>query len=371
MKRFRWRSILSVAVAAVVAAGGVGAPAAASGNASSAAASSPCGAAPTGPVVGYAPGNKLVVTQGSDGCLTLNGGVNYKYTATQFLKVEITSQFGLADPQMLELATGVTFAEVDAKLDQSDNGGTDGAAGIRWFTGTRQVSGKAFLRGGTGTPGSPTQPSTLSFERTLVAGTYYYAQMRIAGDIKPSTTARKFVVDGGPVAMFSPLVQRLTVANPNPNNGYSDSFSAYNSFGGADSREIKTNSLITVANSTGGIAPVSQRELHFFQWTQVTPGTTNEQVCASYSGGPSRFVVGGGSQTFGTLSSGNLVHYKLTVPPGLYWVTSWIPDGDSGTSHALEHPLDHPARCEGVIVLVVSQYTPRPAASKAQYDLAG
>lgn len=351
--------------------GGLGAPAAASGNASSAAASSPCGTAPTGPVVGYAPGNKLVVKQDANGCITLNDGVNYKYTATQFLKVVVISQFGLADPQMVELATGVTFTEVDAKLAEANQGGATGAAAIRWFTGTRQVSGKAFFRGGLGTPGSPQQPSMISFERTLVAGTYHFAQMRIDEDIKPSTTARSFVVDGGPVAMFSPLSQRLTVTNPNPNNGYSDGFSAYNSVYGANNKQIKTNALITVANSTGGIAPVSQRELHFFQWTQVQPGTTNEQVCASYSGGPNRFVAGGGSQTFGTLSPGNLVHYKLTVPPGLYWVTSWIPDGDSGTSHALEHPLDYPARCEGTIVLVVAEYGPAANVNQAQYDLAG
>jgi len=369
VNRFRWRSVLSVAVAAVLAIGGLGTPAAASGNASGVAASTPCGTAPTSPIVGYAPGNKLVVKQDDRGCITLNDGVNYKYTATQFLKVVIISQFGPADPQMVELATGVTFTQVDAKLAEANQGGATGAAAIRWFTGTRQVSGKAFFRGGLGTPGSLQQPSMISFERTLVAGTYHFAQMRIVDNIKPSTTARSFVVDSGPVAMFSPLVQRLTVTNPNPNNGYSDGFSAYNSFGGADSREIKTNSLITVANSTGGIAAVSQRELHFFQWTQVQPGTTNEQVCASYSGGPSRFT-GGGSQTFGTLSSGNLVHYKLTVPPGLYWVTSWIPDGDSGISHALEHPLDTLARCEGVIVLVVSQYTPKAAAGKSKYDLA-
>lgn len=359
--------MLSAAVAAVVAASGV----AVSAASPSVAAAPVCGAAPTGPAVGYAPDNRLVVTQDSAGCITLNGGVVYKYRATLPVKVDITSTFGLADPQMLELKPGVTFAQVDTQLDLSDNGGTTGGNAIRWFTGTREVSGNAYLRGGHGTPGSPERPSTTSFERTLVAGTYYYAQMRISGDIKPSTTVRSFVVEGGPVAMFTPLVQRLTVTNVNPNTGYADTFSAYNSFGGADTREIRTNAFITAANSTGGIAPVSQRELHFFQWTQVLAGTTNEQVCASYSGGPSRFVPGGGTQTFGTLSPGNLVHYKLTVPPGLYWLTSWIPDGDSGTSHALEHPLGAPAKCEGAIVKVVTQYTPRPTVSRSKLDLAG
>ena len=376
MNRFRWRGVFSVVVATLVAIGGLSAPAAASGNASSAAASSPCGTAPTGPAVGYAPNNKLVIKQAANGCITLNDGVVYKYRASQFLKVEVISEFGLAHPQILELKSGVSFADVDAQLDLSDNGGTTGANAIQWFTGTRAAPGKpavpghAFLRGGLGTSGSPEKPSTVSFERTLSARTYHVAQMRISGDIKPSTTARAFVVEGNTTPMFTPLVQRVTVTNPNPDTEYSDNFSVYNSFGGANSKEIKTNALVTVANSTGGIAPVSQRELHFFQWTEVQPGTTNEMVCASYSGGPNRFVSGGGTQTFGTLSSGNMVHYKITVRAGLYWVTSWIPDGDSGVSHALEHPAGAPDKCEGAIVPVVSQYTPRPSVAQQRYDLA-
>lgn len=365
MNRSKWR-LLSAFLGAVVAASGV----AVSVTSSSGIAAPVCGVAPTGAPVGFAPGNKLVIAQASDGCITINGGVVYKYRSTQPLKVEATSAFGLADAQILELKPGITLTQVDAKLAEVNQGGTVGAAAVRWFTGTRQVSGNAFVRGGLGTPGSVEKPSALSFERSLGKGTYYVAQMRPTGGIQPSTTARAFVIEGETLAPFTPLVQRLTVTNPNPDTGYSDGFSAYNSFGGANFNEIKTNAPITVANSTGGIAPVSQRELHFFQWTQVLPGTTNEQVCASYSGGPSRFVVDGGTQTFGTLSSGNMVHYALTVPPGLYWVTSWILDGDSGVSHALEHPANAPLKCEGTIVPVVSQYTPRPAVSQSQFDLA-
>jgi hypothetical protein len=358
VNRVKWR-LLSAFLGAVVAASGV----AVSVTSSSGTAAPVCGVAPTGAPVGFAPGNKLVVAQAFNGCITINGGVVYKYRSTQPLKVEVSSAFGLADAHILELKPGVTLTQVDTKLAEAGQGGPAGGAAIRWFTGTRQVSGNAFLRGGLGTPGSVEKPSFVRFERSLGKGTYYVAQMRASGGIQPSTTARAFVIEGETLAPFTPLVQRLTVTNPNPNNGYSDGFSAYNSFGGASFNEIKTNAPITVANSTGGIAPVSQRELHFFQWTKVLPGTTNEQVCASYSGGPSRFALVDGQlvrQTFGTLSAGNMVHYDLTVPPGLYWVTSQIPDGDSGVPHSFEHPTDAPLKCEGAIVPVVSQYTPRP-----------
>jgi hypothetical protein len=375
VRKPRWWRSISVAVVTIVAIGGVSAPAAATGNASGVAANSLCSTA-VGTSAGYAPGNKLVVSQAANGCITLNGGLNYKYRTTQFVKVEVTSEFGLADPQIIQPKSGVTFPQIDAKLAEAGQGGVSGGAAIRWFTGDKNNSGKAELFGGLGTAGSPDKPSTVSFERALSAGTYYVAQMRASGDIKPSTTAVSFVVgNDGFVAQWAFVNQRLTVVNAGTASGYADSFSAYNTvIGAVNPNEIKTNALISVGNKTGSV--LSPRELHFFQWTQVQPGTTNEQVCASYSGGPSKFVVVNDSlvtQTFGTLSPGGLVNYKLTVPAGLYWVTSFIPDTDTGTPHALEHPADAPNKCEGVIVSVVSQIATSGSSSSnvaQQYDLA-
>lgn len=373
MNRFRWRSALAIAVAAIMAIGGAVAPAAASGNASSAAASSPCGAAPTGPVVGFAPGNKLVVFQDAAGCITFNGGVRYKYRSSQYIQVEVTSQYVLADSQMLQPKTGVSFTTIDAKLAAGD---------IRWFTGDRDLGTPVNVSffGGLGTSGSPDKPSKISFQRTLTAGTYYFAQMRPDDAIQPSTTARAFVVEGTSTPTYSPLVQRLNVTNVNPKTNWADSFSVWNSVFGADIKKIQTNALVTASNTTGGIARVSQKELHFFKWTQVLPGTTSEQVCASYHGGPSRFVLVNGqqvTQTFGTLSPGKYTDYLLTVPANArYWVSSEIPDGDTGIQHMREFVINSdtpgaPLVCEGVMVDVVAQLVPSSASSRLNYSLAG
>lgn len=85
------------------------------------------------------------------------------------------------------------------------------------------------------------------------------------------------------------------------------------------------------------ISHVDYNKIDFNLLFPVLAGTTPQQACASVQpGGPS----------FGTLSTQRAVHAYLNVPLGWYWVTSWIPDTNSGTPHALE--------CDGALVEVVA-----------------
>jgi hypothetical protein len=121
--------------------------------------------------------------------------------------------------------------------------------------------------------------------------------------------------------------QKVEVSNING----PDRFYAYSNVMG-----VVHNGPITLTNKTGSITNPT-RELHFFQWTQVQPGTTAAQVCSWLTaGGPNPVVPGGGTANFGTLSTQQAVNGYLSLPLGRYAILSWIPDVNTGVPHALE-----------------------------------
>jgi hypothetical protein len=114
--------------------------------------------------------------------------------------------------------------------------------------------------------------------------------------------------------------QKVEVSNING----PDRFYAYSNVMG-----VVHNGPITLTNKTGSITNPT-RELHFFQWTQVQPGTTAAQVCSWLTaGGPSPVVPGGGTANFGYAldSAGG---QRLPQPPAR---SVRHPQLDSGRQH--------------------------------------
>lgn len=328
-QRFSRLAIAALAAIVMIGGGVLAGPAAAAIPATTQVAQSQAAAA-LGP-------NEMLVEQDAAGQIkiTKNGALS----ANKLLKVTFKSVFPQAHPQILKLESGVTLGDVDQNLASGN---------IRWLTGTRTTAAKVQLHGGQGEPG------TLYMERMLGPGTYHIAQMRIVDNVKPSTANVMFTISGS-WTVTPQAFQQVSVSNSNRNTNYADSFSTSNTVSSAYPRLVQTGSMITASNKTGTYGP---RELHNFAWTQVQPGTTIEQVCASYSGGPNVFVPGGGRQVFGTMSSSlaNFANYGLTLPPGEYLVSSELYDGDSLIQHYREIvPGTSPPKCEGVIVKVVAQ----------------
>lgn len=322
------------AVAATVALAGIQSPASATGNATGSSSST------TQATVPFAPGNKLVVTQNAAGAISLPNGT--KFTTAQVIHAEFNTAFPAGDLEIFQLHNGGTLTQVDTQIALAGQGGATASGAMHWFTGTWEDPQNATPAKTTFYGGRPFFGQN-KFDLTLPAGTYIVTQLRPSGNVKPSTVYKTFTVVGTTSVQLPVVDGNVNVVNTNG----PDLFSVNSITAGTD--KLK-NGWVRFGQRTGSITNRT-RELHFFDFTPVAAGTTPAQACALVTAnGP------GNAASFGTMSTTRLVNGYLNVPLGWYWVTSWIPDTNTGTPHAIE--------CEGKLVEVV-------APNYTQYALVG
>lgn len=289
-------------------------------------------------------GNVLDVTQDAAGTITINQGS--VLSASQVVKVKIDSKFAAGDVEIFQIhnVSGTLLQQlqqVDTQIVAAGQGGAVAQAAMHWFTGTWEVPRTAIPAKTTFYGGRPFV-GVNRFDRTFAPGTYIITQLRPSGGIKPSTVYKTFTVVGTQSVQIPVVDGTVSVVNTNG----PDTFAAYSSAGSSKLR----NGPVKFTQRTGGITNRT-RELHFFDFKSVPAGTTKEQACDLVaSQGP------GNAASFGTMSTQQVANGYLNVTPGTYFITSWIPDVNSGTPHALEdNDADTPGiQCDGIVVEVVA-----------------
>jgi len=291
-------------------------------------------------------GNKLVIVQDVHGNITFpNGSV---LNAGQIVKVEINSLFPAGDVEIFQIhnVPGTLLQQlqqVDTQSVAAGQGGATASAAMHWFTGTWENPSTAIPAHTTFYGGRPFTGAN-KFDRPFPPGTYIVTQLRPSGNVTPSTVYKTITVTGTQSVQLPVVDGSITVGNTNG----PDTFSVTSSAG---TNKLK-NGPVKLRNSTGSITNRT-RELHFFDFKPMSTGasTTREQACAQVAAtGP------GNAASFGTMSTTQQVNGYLSVPLGWYWVTSWIPDVNTGTPHALEdtNASTPGVQCDGTLVEVVA-----------------
>ena len=306
--------VLSLAAATAIAAVGLASPASA--------------AVTTAPVAHRLTTNNLVVNQDAAGNITIAQG--QVLSAGQVIHATFTTAFPAGELETLQLNNGATLQQVDTEIALAGQGGATGAGAMQWFT--MPPAHTTFF--GLGKPfASPSNTST--YDVVLAPGKYIVTQLRISGNVKPSTVAKTFTVVGTQSVQLPVVGSKVTVTNANAAG--TNLFTATSTIGGVG---VLHNGPVTFQNKTGSIVNPT-RNLVLFDFTPVPAGTTQTQACAIVAAnGP------GNAASFGTVSTQFQSNGYLNVPLGSYFVTSWVPKSDTGTPPAVSTP------CEGSVVQV-------------------
>lgn len=274
--------------------------------------------------------NNLVVNQDVNGNITIPQGQVLQ--AGLKIHATYTTLFPAGDLETLQLHNA-TLQQVDTEIALAGQGGAVGAAAMQWFNGTStQQAHTTFF--GLGKPFmGPAPRNTSQYDDVLAPGTYIVTQLRISGNVKPSTVAKTFTVVGVQNVQLPVVGSKVNVTNAN--SAGTDIFTASSTVGGIG---VLHNGPVLFSNKTGSISNPT-RNLVLFDFTPVPAGTTPAQACAIVTAnGP------GNAASFGTVSTQFQSNGYLNVPLGWYWITSWIPKSDSGTPPAVS--------CEGTLAQV-------------------
>jgi hypothetical protein len=237
----------------------------------------------------------LRISQDAAGQVAVQQGATLR---AGLINVNIASAYNAADPETFQLRNGVTLQQMDVEIAQAGNWQADAAKAaeaMRWF-----VDNTTFY-GGLSAVGQ------VSYKTVLPGGSYYAAQVN-----NPSATAQTFRVVGGTHAGLPATNQSVSMKEP-------DRFAV--SGGGQLHR-----GPLRIANDSG--------ELHFAQFVQVQPGTTDADLSAWFAGGANPTVSGGAVLNFGTQTPGRAAVVDVTLPSGTYALLDYIPDTTSGMPHA-------------------------------------
>jgi hypothetical protein len=242
-----------------------------------------------------AAGDTLRISQDSAGQVAIQQGATLR---AGLVDVGIASVYTAADPETFQLRNGATLQQMDVKIAEAGDWQADAgkaAEAMRWF-----VANTTFY-GGLSAVGQ------VSYRTVLPGGSYYAAQVN-----NPSPTARPFRVVGTAHAALPPTGQSVSMREP-------DRFVV----SGAGSLH---RGPLRISNDSG--------ELHFAQFVQVQPGTTDADISAWFAGGANPTVSGGAVLNFGTQSPGRASVVDVTLPSGTYALLDYIPDTTSGMPHA-------------------------------------
>jgi hypothetical protein len=243
-----------------------------------------------------ASGSTLRIGQDAAGQVTIQQGATLR---AGLVGVNVTSAYTAADPETFQLRNGVTLAQMDVKIAEAGDWQADAAKAaeaMRWF-----VDNTTFYGGLSAT-------GRVSYKTVLSSGSYYAAQVN-----DPSATARTFRVAGTTHATLPATDQSVSMKEP-------DRFVASGPGGTLHRGPLR------IANDSG--------ELHFAQFVQVKPGTTDADLTAWFAGGENPSVSGGAVLNFGTQTPGRASVVDVTLPSGTYALLDYIPDTTSGMPHA-------------------------------------
>jgi hypothetical protein len=238
----------------------------------------------------------LRVRQDAAGQVTIQQGTTLRAGLTN---VSITSAYTAADPETFRLRNGATLQQMDVKIAEAGNWQADAATAaqaMQWF-----VDNTTFY-GGLSAVGQ------VSYKTVLPGGSYYAAQVN-----NPSATARTFRVAGNAHAALPATNQSVSMTEP-------DRFVVSGPGGKLHRGPLR------ISNDSG--------ELHFAQFVQVEPGTTDADLTAWFAGGANPSVSGGAVLNFGTQTPGRASVVDVPLPSGTYALLDYIPDITSGTPHA-------------------------------------
>jgi hypothetical protein len=243
-----------------------------------------------------ASGSTLRIGQDAAGQVTIQQGATLR---AGLVGVNVTSAYTAADPETFQLRNGATLAQMDVKIAEAGDWQADAAKAaeaMRWF-----VDNTTFYGGLSAT-------GRVSYKTVLSSGSYYAAQVN-----DPSATARTFRVAGTTHATLPATDQSVSMKEP-------DRFVASGPGGTLHRGPLR------IANDSG--------ELHFAQFVQVKPGTTDADLTAWFAGGENPSVSGGAVLNFGTQTPGRASVVDVTLPSGTYALLDYIPDTTSGMPHA-------------------------------------
>jgi hypothetical protein len=258
--------------------------------------------AATAPAQAALVANTVTVNQGSNGQLTITGA---PVQAASLVNFQFTSTYATADPEIFQLRNGVTLAQMDSEIVLAGQGGQTAATAMQWFNQNTTFFGGLSAAG------------TVSFHLILPVGAYYVAQMNPSATVKPSTTAKQFLVVGAPHAIQPVVDQTLKMLDVT-----TDRFTVETVSGQLHRGQV------TISNHSS--------EMHFVRFVQVQPGTTKAQVDAWLAGGSNPTVPGGSVESFGTTTPYHLALLDLNVVAGTYAVLDFIPDDVTGVPHSLQ-----------------------------------
>ncbi|MGI8329585.1 hypothetical protein ACRYCC_06435 [Actinomadura scrupuli] len=242
------------------------------------------------------PDGTLRLSQDAAGQVAIQQGATLR---AGLINVNITSAYTSADPETFRLRNGATLPQMDVKITEAGNWQADAAKAaeaMRWF-----VDNTTFY-GGLSAVGQ------VSYKTVLSAGSYYAAQVN-----NPSATARTFRVVGNAHATLPATDQSVSMQEP-------DRFVVSGPGGKLHRGPLR------ISNNSG--------ELHFAQFVQVQPGTTDADITAWFAGGENPSVNGGAVLNFGTQSPGRASVVDVTLPSGTYALLDYIPDTTTGMPHA-------------------------------------
>jgi hypothetical protein len=240
--------------------------------------------------------NTLRVSQDAAGQVAIQQGTTLRAGLTN---VNITSAYTAADPETFQLRNGATLQQMDVKIAEAGNWQADAATAaqaMQWF-----VDNTTFY-GGLSAVGQ------VSYKTVLPGGSYYAAQVN-----NPSATAQTFRVAGNAHAALPATNQSVSMNEP-------DRFVVSGPGGKLHRGPLR------ISNGSG--------ELHFAQFVQVQPGTTDADLTAWFAGGANPSVNGGAVLNFGTQTPGRASVVDVTLPSGTYALLDYIPDTTSGMPHA-------------------------------------
>jgi hypothetical protein len=242
------------------------------------------------------PGSSLRISQDAAGQVTVQQGATLR---AGLVDVGITSASTAADPETFQLRNGATLPQMDVKITEAGNWQADAATAaeaMRWF-----VDNTTFYGGLSAT-------GQVAYKTVLPGGSYYAAQVN-----NPSATARTFRVVGDAHAALPRTDQSVAMKEP-------DRFVVSGPGGKLHRGPLR------ISNDSG--------ELHFAQFVQVRPGTTDADITAWFGGGENPSVTGGAVLNFGTQTPGRASVVDVTLPSGTYALLDYIPDTTSGMPHA-------------------------------------
>jgi len=254
-------------------------------------------------------GAYLAVNESADRSITTSS----QFVAAGLVNLTMTSQVNDPnngfDMQVFSLHPGATLGQLRSHLlpaltAPGNKPDQAAAQGITWVNEHITAYG--------GDQGGPS--GTLRYQTVLTSGKYYVADLMQF--VKTGSTASFWVFGHSRHASLPYVNQTLAMISEHDNLR----FAIFNA-------SALHDGWLRIVNTTD--------ELHFAEFQQVKPGTTNQDITKFLNGkGPDPTIPTGGAEATDAISPYHALNLWLNVPRGRYVVICFIPDDMTGMAHA-------------------------------------